>query len=301
MSESKALALFGSAELSTAEVDAIAAKVGKAGEHILASGHAIADYNATRNTAISVVGESHESTAKTLAVQIALLKSEYTPPKGKAKGDAPTYGDIAKTLTISPTYFSQLGAIGAGIYLDSTPTAHTLADWFSPSLLIKLLPLKDGLLKEAEKGIEDGSLTPDMTQSDLVKWVDERITHEPEIEPEVIIRDPITGEEFKRQLSVYLEETGIDPDRKVGSVKTGYYEELSPSLKLEWTALTYLSEDMRTASVLWVRKHRIPKPTKDETPTVLKLDPMEALKQSLKRTGYDESAIDMVLSMNRGE
>lgn len=299
--ETKALTLFGSAEISTKEVADIADKLGNAGGYVLNSGNAIAEYNRARNAAVGMIGESHESTAKTLAVQIALLKTDYKPPKGKNKGDKPTFADIAKALTISPTYFSQLGTIGNAIYCSSDETAHTLAEWFTPSTLIKLIPLKDRMLGECMAGIADGSLTPDMTQQDVVKWVDERITHDAEIEPVMVIRNPITGEEVKQQLSVFLDDMGIAPESKVASSKTGVFEELSPTLKLEWTANVYLWDDKRGATVLWVRKHRIPKPAKDTADVIPPANPIEILRQSLERAGYDAAAIEKVLAMQDSE
>ena len=300
MPESKALALFGNAELSTAEVAKVADLVGNAGSYVIASGRAIAEYNRVRTTAVATVGESHESTAKTLAIQIALFKSEYIPPKGKAKGDSPTYGEVAKALTISPTYFSQLGTIGEAVYCNESATAHTLAEWYTPSTLIKLIPLKESMLTECAKGIEDGTLTADMSQDEVKAWVDERITHEGKVEPVLVIFDPLTEERTKSTWTEFLAAHGYTDTWECATRKTGVFDEVG-TLKVEWVAHIIVAPNFKGSVVYWTHKHRIPKPTKDEPTTIAPVDPIAVLKQSLARAGYDEDAIEMVLAMQTGE
>lgn len=298
MTNESKMVLFGSTELDSAEAEKIAGLVpDSASAYVLHSADAIAKFNkaVTETERQKEIGKAR--TAKAVAIDGASLKKVYQPAKSKKqRGDNPTYADIARSLSLSPTYYSQLCSIGERIYLKDDETATALSENMTPSTLIKLLPLEDKILSEVKAGIADGSFRLDMTQKEVAEWVDERIEHLPTVEDNLVILNPLTGERIISTLSAFLDGAGLDKEWKLASHKTGQKEEIAPTLALEWTAHFYRTEDFRSMFVFWTRKHKMPKPSKESVQNT-PLNPEEVLRQSLERMGYSPEMIETVLSM----
>lgn len=302
MSSETKMVLFGSTELDSADAAKIAGLVpDSASAYVLHSADAIAKFNkaVVETERQKEIGKAR--TAKAVAIDAASLKRVYAPAKSKKqRGDNPTYAEIAKALSLSPTYYSQLAEIGERIYLKDSETATALAENMSPSTLIKLIPLKDSLIKEVESGLADGSFRLDMSQAEVKEWVDERIEHIPSVEDNLVILNPVTGERVTNTLSAFLDAMGLDSDNKLASVKTGQKEEIAPTLSLEWTAHFYRTDNFRSTFVFWTRKHKMPKATKTAVEN-MPLDPREVLKQSLERAGFSPEQINAVLAMQNSD
>ena len=269
-------------------------------EYAFQTGTAAAEYLAFERTVDSEKDSRRDSAAENIAIYGAKLKEAYDPKKDK-EATYTTWGDFAENvLGVKAATFSRLSSVGKRFYLSTTETAEALSDMFPPFTLAELLPMPDDM-KRLKEAVDGGELRPDMTQGEVREWVDANREKTAKVEKYCDIL--YNGKRINAVLLSKWEAENIPESSEYFDCKRGIGDILSDGREIMWTQRTYFRVDMTddgpmalSLSILY-HIHKTPKTGKDSPAERKPLDPIDILRQSLKRAGYADDAIEAVLAM----
>lgn len=263
------------------------------------TGSAAAEFLAYERTADHEKAIRRDSAAKNIAIYGAKLKTVYNPKKDQ-NATYTTWGDFAENvLGVASATFSRLSNVGRSFYLSETETANVLSDMFPPFTLAELLPMADNM-KRLSEALEDEELRPDMTQSEVREWVDANREKTAKVEK---FADLIFLGDRENSVLLSKWETEHSAPADYIDRKTDLADVLPDGREIPWIQRVYfvvsVGENGPTSTAFSVlyHVHKTPKTGKDEAAKRKPLDPIDILRQSLRRAGFDEDAIEAVLAM----